>query len=179
MTTYTTRTIEGDPQRVAVQLPGGSYGPDTGLLWYARIPFIERGWTIRVVHWGDSTKYEDVPAIAAEVVADAAAGQTVILAKSLGTLALPWAVNHGVAGVWLTPVLTQPDVAEAVARAGHDQLLIGGTADRLWDSEAAHRGRAQVIEIDRADHGLHISDDLEATLAALRTTVLAVDAFIA
>lgn len=55
-----------------------------------------------------------------------------VVGKSLGTLALPWAVENGLPGAWLTPLLQDAAVVTAVQEAQQPTLLVGGTADPHW-----------------------------------------------
>jgi hypothetical protein len=66
------------------------------------------------------------------------ASKTLILAKSLGSYATAWASNRRYPAIWLTPVLTDDFVAEALARYSAAALLVGGTRDSLWDSAATN-----------------------------------------
>jgi hypothetical protein len=50
----------------------------------------------------------------------------VIIAKSIGTFALPWALEKGVAGVWLTPLLSDSDLTTALRGADDRHMAIGG-----------------------------------------------------
>ncbi len=99
---------------------------------------------------------------------------TVVIAKSFGTRSVLWANAHGYAGVWLTPLLTDHRVRDALTADGPPALSIGGTADRLWDRAAASELRGTVIEIDGADHALHVGTDWRTSLAALERTLEAI-----
>jgi hypothetical protein len=85
--------------------------------------------------------------------------------KSLGTRAASYAAERSLQAVWLTPLLVDPVVAEAIAANPARQLLVGGAADELWDSGVAHdlasRG-CEVLELPGADHGL-CADDVVRT----------------
>lgn len=69
----------------------------------------EVGWSVLSVAWHQNRIERDGEASEVRRCADAAldqapSGQPVlIVAKSLGTLALPWAVENRLPGVWLTP----------------------------------------------------------------------------
>ncbi len=72
---------------------------------------------------------------------------------------LPWAVRHGVDGVWLTPVLTDPAVVAALAAAGTGSLAVGGSADPMWLPSAVGTTRAGLHTVDGADHALEVRGD--------------------
>lgn len=89
-----------------------------------------------------------------------------IVAKSLGTHALPWARQHRVPGVWLTPVLTDPLIRSALADAGPEDLAIGGDRDELWLPESLAGTAAHLVTVPGANHSLEIEGDWRASLAA-------------
>lgn len=85
----------------------------------------------------------------------APSGQPVlIVAKSLGTLALPWAVENRLPGVWLTPLLKDADVVAAVEEARQVTLLVGGTNDPHWQPPIAVGPGVTLLELPDANHGL-------------------------
>ena len=100
-----------------------------------------------------------------------------MVAKSLGSYAARWASTCGYPGVWLTPVLTDDFVAGALARYSTSGLLVGGTSDRLWDSDRAAATGLETLEIPGADHGLQLSSDWRSSLAVLHQTLAAVEDF--
>src|SRR5450759_600262 len=109
-------------------LAGGS------LLHYATMLLMERGWTVRQVWWdeGDKTSVEAAVARARRELDAVTAQVHLVVAKSLGTMALPDAAERGLPGVWLTPILNDPKIAAALRRLSVPALLVGGTADPLW-----------------------------------------------
>jgi hypothetical protein len=146
---------------VAVILPGSGYtvlGPL--LYWGARI-LEQGGWHVRAVEWAPEDLRQDDPREAIEAQVEAAfaaappSGTRLVLAKSLGTFAAPWALARGIPGVWLTPVLTFPAVGTALReRATSHDLVVGGTADAFWRPETIAGTAATVLEIPGADHSL-------------------------
>jgi len=165
---------------VATLLPGRGYGPQAPLLYYARLLLRARGWTVRVVDWEkapglDSADHAAVAAFAGEVLATADPARDVVVAKSLGSLALPAAAARGVPGIWLTPLLGVEDVRRAAARAAASALLIGGTADPYWDGAAAAATGAAVLEVPGADHSLERPGDLNGTLEVLPAVLSRID----
>jgi hypothetical protein len=161
---------------VVTLLPGRGYGPDAPLLYYARELLRSRGWAVRTVHWErvpnlDPTDHAAVAAVAGETLGGSDPARDLVVAKSLGSLALPAAAERGVPGIWLTPLLGIEDVRRAAARAAATTLLIGGTADPYWDGAAARATGAAVFEVPGADHSLERPGDLDGTLAVLATVL--------
>jgi hypothetical protein len=192
--TSDTRVTEGDPDRVAVILPGRGYTADMPLLWYARTVLTFQGWTVHVIDWPTDLAPDQAPATAAAAIDRACGGPLpgrsgdthestepgtcLIVAKSLGSLALPLAVQRGLPGVWLTPLLFEPAVAAAAENLGPGHLVIGGTGDQsTWDPDLAHHCGAQLLEIPHADHALQVAGDLDRTLAAVERVAAAINAF--
>jgi hypothetical protein len=175
----TERAAPGAP--VATLLPGRGYGLQAPLLYYTRLLLRGRGWAVRTVDWDkvpglDPGDPAAVAAFAGEVLAPADPARDLVIAKSLGSLALPAAAAHGVPGIWLTPLLGIEDVRRAAARAATSTLLIGGTADPYWDGAAAAATGADVFEVPGADHSLERPGDLAGTLEVLSTVLSRIDA---
>lgn len=168
------------PRRVATILPGRAYTPGFPLLRYCIMLLVDRGWLVREVCWehGDRATPEEAAREAARALDQVSARQHLVVAKSLGGFALPHAVERGLPGVWLTPVLTSPAVAGAVARLTVPSLVVAGTADQVWDSHADIGPGARVLELSGADHGLEYGTDVHRALDALRQVVDAVAVFL-
>lgn len=191
---FDTRVTEGDPDRVAVILPGRNYTADMPLLWYARTVLSFQGWTVHAIDWPSDVSIADVPDLAASAIDQAgkkhrqetrseSAQQNddltcLVVGKSLGSLALPHAVQRGLPGIWLTPLLFEPSITAAATNLGAEHMLIGGTADRSsWDRDLARHSGAQLLEIPDADHTLQVTGNLDHTLGALERVVDAINAF--
>jgi len=174
---FSTSVLDGD-DRHAVLLPGGGYPATAPLLWYTAAALSFQGWTVHLVTWPAGMTRNDVIPIAREILDGLpGASQLLLGGKSLGSLAMPLAVERGLPGIWLTPVLTEPKIADTARRLGQDHLLIGGTADPLWDSTIAAASEASRLEVPDADHSLQVEGDLRATLAAITAAAHAVDDF--
>ena len=188
------RHFEGDPDRRVVTIPGMGYTADAPLLWFARCAALQAGWSVTDLAWDDVGKAdirtEEGTAEALELVhrnvSEALgvhqAATTVLVAKSLGTLAMGLAAERGLSGVWLTPV-NKADIpggryeAKVVRDLTGPQLFVAGTADRGWDRSAipeVHR----VLEIPGANHAMHIDGDVLASLDVLREVTEEVSAFL-
>jgi hypothetical protein len=160
---------------VALLLPGAGY-PVTGpLLAWSGAVLAARGWHVEAVTWsfdarsgeGDPVPLIEEEAVAARESARAAGalGPCVVVAKSLGTLALPWALREGLPGAWLTPLSTDDAVRVALRDAGPEHLVVAGDADPFWQPGDLDT-RADVVAVPGADHGLTLGDDWPGSLAA-------------
>ena len=157
---------EADPDRVAVVLPGSGYSPAHPLLYYAGAILAHQGWSVQEVWW-QTPEFASADAAAQWVHQHAAAAldaehatRLMLIGKSLGSLAAPVAAERELPAVWLTPLLTNSAVVDALAATRAPTLLIGGAADRLWDSAAAAGLPHPSLEIPGADHSLETGDPL-------------------
>jgi hypothetical protein len=168
----------------AVVVPGGAFGPMAGLLMYAGLVAGRRGANVHRHSWSGEPTDPFAPEIEgwvrAELVPllDAVGGRPLLIAKSLGTNAAALAAERGLPAVWLTPVLTVPWIATAMDRATAPFLLVGGTADPMWDGELARRLSPYVLEVEGADHGMQLPGPLIDTVAVLGRVVTAMEEFL-
>jgi hypothetical protein len=149
---------------VALLLPGTGYTVQAPLLYWCGRLLAERGWHVLGVEWTVDGDAADAPLEFVEkAIADAretspSARFDLIVAKSFGTFALPWARREGIPGVWLTPVLTDSEICRALSDAGPSDLAIGGDADDMWGPERLGNTRARLETIPNADHSLTVAD---------------------
>jgi hypothetical protein len=177
------RWYAGDPARVAVVLPGARYLPFAPLLWFARDVALARGWSVLEV-WDEYRDRSDDPwhwvfERAEAALRHAGDARTVLVTKSLSSRAVAVAAEKGVPGIWLTPLVHDPDIAAGFEQLSAPTLLVGGTADESWDGEFARRAGHGVLELEGADHSLQLEGDPLASLDALRQVVERMDAFVA
>ncbi len=160
-------------------LPGDWYGPQAPLLHYATLLLARRGRCVHRVEWPDPAPAAgEVGPLVRAVLDGLDDDRPLVVAKSLGTCAMPLAVQRRLPGIWLTPVLDREPVASAVTRLPGTSLLVGGTADPLWDPTVALRTDARVVEVTGGDHALEDPDDEAASLAMLTTAVRAMASFV-
>jgi hypothetical protein len=159
-----TRRGKADDDRgapVALVLPGAGYTVQGPLLAWPIHHLIGTGWDVWTVDWHT----EATGLMAAEhaafvvdaiprVLAALPGPPLVVVAKSLGTHALPVFIDRDVCGVWLTPIVTDPTLAAAARATSVDHLLVGGTADPSWSAEAVHGTRARVTVLPDGNHSL-------------------------
>ena len=112
------------------------------------------------------------------MVAATGVAAPVVIGKSLGSLAASVAAGRGLPAVWLTPVLTDEPTVAALRRAAAPCLLIGGTADKVWDGRLARSLTPHVLEIDGADHGMFVPGRLSESAAVLGQVTTTVENFL-
>jgi len=106
---------------------------------------------------------------AERALAVAGSDEVLVVGKSLASLLAGLVGERALPAVWLTPVLTEASVVEALARVEQPTLLIGGTADPLWKADAIPANpMIEVVELAGVDHALQAPGDLDASLDALR-----------
>jgi hypothetical protein len=156
--------------KIAVLLPGVGYTVQRPVLYWCAELLVQRGWRVEAIQW---TLTEDDEsrggAIAAEAIGLALAGvpttsRRLIVAKSFGTHGLPWAVDAGVPGIWLTPVLFNDRIREALERAPASHLAIGGDQDELWSPAAELATAATLVTVPGATHALEVDGDWKRSL---------------
>ena len=167
--------------RRAVLIPGRRYDTRAPLLAYAGEALRRLGYDTHEIAWQVPRDLGEDRAAAwvGEQVAPALTdGEELLIGKSLGAFAAGLAADRGLRAVWLTPVLTQPDVVEALSRATAPFLLVGGTADSLWDGELARRLTPHVLEVPDADHSMLVPGPLARSAEVLGQVCTAVEDFV-
>ncbi|MFW3473124.1 alpha/beta hydrolase [Streptomyces microflavus] len=179
--------FDGDPDRVALVVPGVGYSPARPLLHFAREVLRQHGWTVQELWWHVPDDFARLPVDERIAWVEWQVGRAVsaeegacrlIVGKSLGSLASGIAADRGIAAAWLTPLLTFDHVVRALRRAQPPTLLVGGTADKLWDAEVAASLHHDVLEVPSADHGLELPDDVVGSAEVLRQVVSRLDHFV-
>lgn len=181
---------DGKPRGLGVVLPGRAYSPSAPLLEFARLTLLQHAYTVQQVWWDSGSRPADAdPAdwvrdqAAAALGAEAAPPRRVVLvAKSLGTFAAPYAAESRFDAIWLTPLLVEPAIVAAIGSNPGRQLLVGGAADELWDRQVAAglvREGCEVIEVPDADHGLCVAGDAVRSAQIHAEVTRGMDAFLA
>lgn len=162
---------ESGAHSVAVLLPGAGYTAQAPLLCWCAEMLTELGWHVQAVEWTiHDSAGNDPRTFVEQAVAEAfdsapRASRRLIVAKSFGTHALSWARRAGIPGVWLTPILTNDAVRQALLGASSADLAIGGEADELWLPEKVAGTDARLISVPEANHSLTIAGDWRRSLA--------------
>lgn len=168
----------------AVVIPGGAFGPGAGILMYASAVAERLGAAVHRHTWSQQPTDVFEPDIegwvASEIdpLLDAVGGSPLLIGKSLGSNAAALAARRGLPAVWLTPLLTLPWVVDALSRATAPLLLVGGTADRLWDGDVARRLSQHVLEVGGADHGMFVPGPVTESVKVLAQVISAVEDFL-
>lgn len=168
--------------RRAILLPGAAFGPHTPTLAYPRFAAERRGAEILALEWHEAEARAVATTDRAQWVADRLAphldDETLLIGRSLGTYAAGIAADRALPAIWINPVLTDAGVVAALRRASAPTLLIGGSADPVWDSALARELSVDTVEIEGADHGMLRPGSLRASTNALGELVTAVERFL-
>lgn len=182
--------------RAAVLVPGRAYPTDAPLLAFTSEAADTRDAYVEAIRWSvpdlDQSSLRDwlsgseAVAWVCGQVADALArvdkqapqAATVLVGKSLGSLAAAVAADRGLPAVWFTPLLNQPSTVAALRRCSAPFLLVGGTDDESWDGGLARELTPHVAELPGADHGLYLPGPLAGALAAHAVAIGAVERFL-
>jgi hypothetical protein len=172
--------------RAAVLLPGTAYRPVAPLLMFAGVAARSRGAELHPLDWTAPANLGDraagwVREQVTPVLDELAAGgipAPLLVGKSLGTHAAALAAERDLPAIWLTPLLRHAPLVQALRGCTAPFLLVGGTADQLWDGEAARALSPHVCEVDGADHGMFVPGPLAGSAAVLGTVATAVERFL-
>ena len=180
---------DADPRRLAIMLPGAGYGPDMPVLYWTAKTLYTAAWTIRRVRWDESASrpkdgagwvrrvHDVTDGVLAE---EATAGDVLLVGKSLGSLAIRYAAEHEIHGIWLTPLISASHEAGLRDQLGDlpHSLLVGGTADSSWDGAFARDSGHDVCEIAGGDHALEVPGNPGASVDALKLMVTAIQSYV-
>ena len=182
MTRFVDHAADGTSVGRCIVLPGSQYTPDGPMLFFAAQVALMRGWDVRQVWWEVpqfSSDTEETTWVGSQLDAavDGYTGHVMVVAKSLGTLAAPVAAARGYNAAWLTPLLTEPVVAEPLMSYPAAQLVVIGSSDPYFSQEVldALPGERLVVA---GDHILRVPGDAAAMLASHDSFVRSFDAWL-
>jgi hypothetical protein len=195
------RQATGAADRLALLLPGFGYTLDMPLFYYIENLCLDMGSDVLRME----TAYSQHPVFAEAtepeqaqwVVADARAAwqaglaqadyaSVLVVGKSLSTLAMaallaaPLTSPPMVRSVWLTPLLAEQAVRQALHQLGRNAQVVIGDADLHYDAEVladlAGAG-VNVVVVPNADHGLDIPGDVAGSVRLLPQIITAIQDF--
>lgn len=101
-----------------------------------------------------------------------------LTAVSLGTYAALLAADRDLPAIWHTPLLIEPAIGEALRRGTAPFLLVGGSADQLWDGELARKLTPHLLEVSGANHGMYVDGPLARSVQVLGRVITAIEHFL-
>lgn len=158
------------------------YTPDGPLLFFAAQTALMRGWDVRQVWWDVprfSSDADEVAWVGAQLDAalDGYEGREMVVAKSLGTLAAPFAAARGYDAAWFTPLLAEPDVAEVLLSYPAEQFVVIGSSDPYLSQEVFDALPGQRLCV-RGEHILRVPGGAAAMVASHERFVRSFDAWL-
>lgn len=174
--------------RAAVLVPGARYSTDGPLLMYPGLAVERRGGYTHRLSWDvpefandDHERAWVIEQVTAAIDATvSAAGLTapIVIGKSLASLSAPVVADRELPAIWLTPILTDEPTVSALRAARGPCLLVGGTADQVWNGEIARQITPNVLEVEDADHVMLVPGPLSASASVLGHVMTAVEDFL-
>jgi hypothetical protein len=170
MTRYADYATDGTPVGRCVVLPGSRYTPDGPMLFFAAQTALMRGWDVRQVWWETPRFSSDAEEVAwvcdqLDAAVDGYDGRVLVVAKSLGTLAAPRAAERGYDAAWLTPLLTEPDLAAGLLSYPAEQFVVIGSSDPYLSQDVLDALPGQHLVVP-GDHILRVPGDAAAMVAS-------------
>ena len=181
MSRYVDLATDGAAIGRCVVLPGSRYTPDGPMLFFAAQVALTRGWDVRQVWWDvpGLSEDEEVAWVGDQLDAavDGYAGRVLVVAKSLGTLAAARAAERGYDAAWLTPLLSEPDLAEPLLTYPAAQYVVIGADDPYLDRDVLDRLPGEHVVVP-GDHVLRVPGDPAGMVASHDTFVRTLDAWL-
>lgn len=183
MPRYVDHSADGTPVGRCVVLPGSRYTPDGPLLFFATQTALMRGWDVRQVWWEPPSFPSDADELTwvgnqLDAALEGYQGRVLVVAKSLGTLAASRAATRGYPAAWLTPLLTEPDLAEALLSYPAEQLVVIGSDDPFLSHDVFNALPGQRLLVP-GDHVLRVPGDPAAMVTSHESFVRSFDAWLA
>lgn len=190
---------ETEAKQLAIVYPGYAYSCDGPLLWYPTRILLSLGADVLWVEypydtlpeWESSEDrmewlFEDSAAALRSAVKRRTYGRITLIGKSLGTIAMGKILASGAAadvrGVWMTPVLTNPDLRQVLKEARNPSLVIIGSADHYYDAPLLEQLRKKVsnkvLVLQGADHILESKEGTISSIDILKSVMESVQRFV-
>lgn len=191
----------GGIDHLAMLLPGLGYTLDMPLFYYSQMGCLDTGIDVlrveaaynRDADFAAATNREQLDWVTTDATAAWHAGlaqamysAAIIVGKSLGTLAMPALITEtrahdlSLKSVWLTPLLSQSFVFDAIVKCGPTAMVVIGDADPHYDPDLITQLQAAgitAIVVLGANHGLDLSGDVVGSVRVLERVVAAIHEF--
>lgn len=192
---------DAETDHLAVIFPGYRYRCDGSLLYYPTSMLLSSGADVLLVEYAydllsewrslDSRAhkrwlYADSSAAFQTALKQRSYKRLTLVGKSLGTQAMGHVLasepmTQRAKALWLTPILTDPELREQLTKSVNPSLLIIGSADDYYDSQLLERlqGRVgmEVLVVPKADHVLEAGGGALKSIEILRSVMESVQRF--
>ncbi len=190
----------GEANGLTILLPGLGYTCDMPLFYYTELQFLVGGYDVLRVDYdyrgqdfqpwdnpGNSRRlFEDVSAAVREGLSQREYREVIVVGKSLGTLAMAQladvaAMPNTWRTVWLTPLLKNALVWQAVQVRTGPMAIVIGTEDHHYDAERLAaldaRDNVTVIIQEGGNHSLNAGNSAGESARALADIIGQLDTF--
>lgn len=190
----------GEANGLAILLPGLGYTCDMPLFYYSELQFLVGGYDVLRVDydyrridfqpWANPSHrrrlVEDVAAAVQAGIAQQSSSNVAVVGKSLGTLAMAHLANTGALlpswrTVWLTPLLKQDAVFDALMKVTGPTAIVIGSDDYHYDEVRLEsldaRDNVMLITVAGGNHSLNTGTSASESALALATIIGQLDAF--
>lgn len=193
---------DADTDQLAVIFPGYMYRCDGPLLYYPTSMLLSSGADVLLVEYTYDlvTEWKSLDSRAHKrwLFADSSAAfqtackqrsykRITLVGKSLGTQAMGHVLaseptTRHARAIWLTPILTDPELREQLTNSVNPSLLIIGSADDYYDGQLLERlrgrGGMEVLVVPEADHVLEAGGGALRSIEILKSVMESVWRFI-
>ena len=185
-------TASGGGTELAIFLPGLTYRNDRAGLHYPQLMMRSRGVDVMAVDYmyDSNAAFQSLPeteqlewigsdgrAILQAALDRRNYERLTVIGKSLGTIAMGWAIPRCALPartrlVWLTPAVVDTGLEERMNTSHQPSLIVIGTLDPGYSRDFVDRQRGlgrTVLVLEGVDHGLECSGDAIASSIAITT----------
>lgn len=186
---------ENQTDTLAIILPGIGYTTQAPLLYYSRNIFYHRGYDVLQVNYryipdifysiSEEEFTNDVEAVIEKVFTNHSYSNYIIIAKSIGTIALSYLLDKPTFkmanAIWLTPLLKRTSIYNALLKNFNKGLCIIGDNDHHYVperfEEIKRNQNMRCMLIEGVDHGLEDESDLTRSLDVLKSVLMEIKEF--
>ncbi|WP_214702106.1 MULTISPECIES: alpha/beta family hydrolase [unclassified Exiguobacterium] len=193
---YSYLQADSSSDTLVMLLPGYGYTNDSPMFRYTTGLCLENGLNVLEINYNyrderyDSVDVfkvvvEDVRLVIDQVLHNYSVQQYIVVGKSLGTIAmaseLTRNVFHDAKLIWLTPLLKQDDIYEAIQSHKGQQIVLMGTADQHYVLERIehleHLALTELEIVEQMNHSLEYTGNTYESLRLLETLLKRVEQF--
>ncbi len=184
-----------ETNKLVVVLPGAGYTTQAPLLRFATGIFYNKGFDVLHINYtfnrqelaelSEEGFTRDVQLVIKNVIKNKKYNNYYIVAKSVGTVALSYLLNHTMFKdakvVWLTPLLQREDVFNAMVNSDHKGLCIIGDKDSCFIEERFERIKDNpnlICKVENGgNHSLELDEDPIKSIEILKSVMIDIDEF--
>ncbi len=181
--------------RLAIILPGAGYTTHKPLLYYTTSVLYNEGFDVLHVNYKYDSKElanlseedftRDIQLVIDNATKDRQYDSFILVAKSLGTIALSHLINFPLFKeakvVWMTPLLQKDDVYQAMLTSGQKGLCVIGDADYCFIedrfSELKKKANLSTMVVQGGNHSLELINDPISSIERLADVMKEIQEF--